>query len=109
MQSLLPDDEWPHAEAISGWWSRQNNPEIDLIGADREPLARRVHCVGSIKWLDNQPFGRHEYDALVRDMLAAPAPIRHPRFVVFRCGAANDLPLTAHCEPENFVRARQPR
>lgn len=49
---LMPNDEWPETEAIGGWWNRQNNPEIDLIGADREPVARQVSFVGSVKWLD---------------------------------------------------------
>ena len=107
---LLPDDEWPETEAIGGWWNRQNNPEIDLIGADREPVARQVHFVGSIKWLENQPFGRHEYDALVRDMLAVPgADPDTPRVVVSRCGVSDGLPLTAHWGPEDLVRAWQPR
>ncbi|MFL5999831.1 MAG: ATP-binding protein [Streptomyces sp.] len=107
---LLPDAEWPEIEAIGGWWNRQNNPEIDLIGADREPVARQVHFVGSIKWLENQPFGRHEYDALVRDMLAVPGTDPDtPRVAVSRCGVADGLPLTAHWGPEDLVRAWQPR
>jgi hypothetical protein len=75
----------------------QNNPESDLIGADREPVSRQVHFVGSIKWLENQPFGRHKYDALVRDMLAVPgADPDTPRVVVSRCAVADGLPLAAH-------------
>jgi AAA+ ATPase superfamily predicted ATPase len=107
---LLPDDRWPGTEAIGGWWNRQNNPEIDLVGADREPVARQVHFVGSVKWLDTQPFGRHEYDALVRGMLAVPgvAPAT-PLVAVSRSGVAEDLPLAAHWGPEDLVRAWQPR
>ncbi|WP_262703540.1 MULTISPECIES: ATP-binding protein [Streptomyces] len=44
---LMPSAEWSETEAIGGWWNRKNNPEIDLIGTDREPTARRVHFVGS--------------------------------------------------------------
>jgi hypothetical protein len=36
---LLPDADWPDTEAVGGWWNRQNKPEIDLVGTDREPLA----------------------------------------------------------------------
>lgn len=107
---LLPDAGWPDTEAVGGWWNRQNNPEVDLIGADREPVARRVHFIGSIKWLENQPFGRHEYDTLVRDMLAVPgAETDTPVVAVSRCGVANGLPLAAHWGPEDLVRAWQPR
>lgn len=85
-------------------------PEIDLVGADREPVARRVHLVGSVKWLEAQPFGRHDYDALVRALLAVPgAAPDTPVVAVSRCGVAADLPLTAHWGPEDLVRAWQPR
>ncbi|ELP65413.1 ATP-binding protein [Streptomyces turgidiscabies] len=107
---LMPNDDWPGTEAVGGWWNRQNNPEIDLIGADREPVARHVHFVGSVKWLETQPFGAHEYDALVRDMLAVPGTDeRTPLVAVSRCGVAADLPLAAHWGPADLVRAWQPR
>ncbi|MGC0338351.1 DUF234 domain-containing protein [Streptomyces sp. SLBN-8D4] len=107
---LLPNGEWPETEAIDGWWNRQNNPEIDLIGADREPVARQVQFVGSVKWLGNQPFGRHDYDALVRDMLAVPgAAPDTARVVVSPCGVVEGLPLTACWGPEDLVRAWQSR
>ncbi|WP_406374351.1 AAA family ATPase [Streptomyces sp. NBC_00647] len=107
---LMPNDEWPETEAIGGWWNRRNNPEIDLVGADREPAARKVQFVGSVKWLETQRFGRHEYDTLVRDMLAVPgASPDTPLVAVSRCGVVDDLPLTAHWGPEDLVRAWQPR
>ncbi|MGW0757224.1 ATP-binding protein [Streptomyces sp. NPDC002814] len=103
---LLPDEHWPETEAVGGWWNRQNNPEVDLIGADREPVAGAVHFVGSIKWLESQPFGRREYDTLVRDMLAVPgAGPDTPLVAVSRSGVTDDLPLAAHWGPEDLVRA----
>ncbi|MFC9908734.1 ATP-binding protein [Streptomyces sp. NPDC127197] len=103
---LLPDEAWPDTEAVGGWWNRQNNPEIDLIGADREPVAGRVHFLGSIKWLEDRPFDRHDYDALVRDMLAVPgAGTDTPLVAVSRSGIACGLPLAAHWGPEDLVRA----
>ncbi|WP_280343454.1 hypothetical protein [Nocardia abscessus] len=67
---LLPDDRWPETETVGGWWNRRNNPEIDLIGADREPVAKAIHFVGSIKWLEDRPFDRHDYDTLARSLPA---------------------------------------
>ncbi|WP_243740573.1 DUF234 domain-containing protein [Streptomyces sp. 8K308] len=105
---LLPDERWPETEAIGGWWNRLNNPEIDLIGADREPIAGAVHFIGSVKWLESQPFGRRDYDALARDMLAVPgARSDTPLVAVSRSGVAADLPLAAHWGPEDLVRAWQ--
>ncbi|MFI8926211.1 DUF234 domain-containing protein [Streptomyces sp. NPDC053474] len=94
---LMPNDEWPETEAIGGWWKRQNSPEIDPVGADREPVVRQVHFVGSVKWLEAQLFGRHEYDVLVRDMVAVPgAGPDTPLVAVSRCGVADGPSLSAH-------------
>jgi hypothetical protein len=103
---LLPDDDWPGVEAVGGWWNRQNKPEIDLVGADREPVAGQVHFLGSVKWLDTQPFGRREYNALVRDMLAVPgATVGTPLVAVSRSGVTDGLPLASHWGPEDLVQA----
>ncbi|MEU6380309.1 ATP-binding protein [Streptomyces sp. NPDC046909] len=103
---LLPNDDWPGTETIGGWWNRQNNPEIDLIGADRDPVAAAVHFVGSIKWLESQPFGRREYDTLVRDTLAVPGTGPDtPLVAVSRAGVTDDLPLAAHWGPQELVDA----
>ncbi|BBH68255.1 hypothetical protein ACTI_49400 [Actinoplanes sp. OR16] len=45
--------------AVGGWWNRQFNPEIDLVGADRAPIATRLHFCGSITWL-SKPFDAHD-------------------------------------------------
>jgi hypothetical protein len=103
---LLPDEHWPATEAVGGWWNRQNNPEIDLVGADREPVAGEVHFLGSIKWLESQEFGRRDYDSLARSVLAVPgAAPDTPLVAVSRCGVADGLPLAAHWGPEDLVRA----
>ncbi|MFI5568995.1 ATP-binding protein [Streptomyces sp. NPDC051740] len=108
LMRLLPDERWPDTEVTGGWWNRQNNPEIDLIGADREPVAGAVHFVGSVKWLESQPFGRREYDALARDVLAVPgAGPDTPLVAVSRSGVADGLPLAAHWGPEDLVHAWQ--
>jgi hypothetical protein len=50
---------WPDAQVVGGWWNRQFNPEIDLVGADRAPVASRIHFCGSVKWLGT-PFDSHD-------------------------------------------------
>ncbi|WP_103529371.1 ATP-binding protein, partial [Streptomyces sp. SM12] len=102
--SRLPHDgELPAVEAVGGWWNRQNKPEIDLVGADREPVAGRVRFVGSVKWLETQSFGRREYDAVVRDMLAVPGVTAEtPVVAVSRSGVSEGLPLAAHWGPEDL-------
>jgi len=56
---------WPDTTTVGGWWNRQFNPEIDLIGADGSPVARQLFFAGSIKWLGT-PFDNHDLGALHR-------------------------------------------
>jgi uncharacterized protein len=57
----LTDDHLPTGtHAIGGYWTRTNDPEIDIVGADRSPIAKRITVVGSIKWLENKPFDQRD-------------------------------------------------
>lgn len=62
---------WPDTEAVGGWWNRRFDPEVDLVGADRAPVARHVHFAGSVKWLGT-PFDGHDLVALRRGAAAVP-------------------------------------
>jgi hypothetical protein len=59
------------AEAVGGWWNRKFDPEVDLVGADRSPVAHHLYFVGSVKWLST-PFDRHDLVALMTDASAVP-------------------------------------
>ncbi len=50
---------------VGGYWTRSNDVEVDLVGADRAPVADRIHYVGSIKWHENRPFDHRDVAALV--------------------------------------------
>jgi AAA+ ATPase superfamily predicted ATPase len=56
---------WSGVEVVGGWWNRRFDPEIDLIGADRAPVAGHLHFAGSVKWLGTA-FDRHDLTALRR-------------------------------------------
>jgi AAA+ ATPase superfamily predicted ATPase len=56
---------WDDVETVGGWWNRRFDPEVDLVGADRGPVARKIGFVGSIKWLAS-PFDRHDLSNLTR-------------------------------------------
>jgi AAA+ ATPase superfamily predicted ATPase len=62
---------WPEAVAVGGWWNRAFDPEIDLIGADRAPVATMLWYAGSVKWLDH-PFGSRDLAALQRGAAQVP-------------------------------------
>ena len=105
---LLPEAGWPQIGAVGGWWNRQNRPEIDLIGADRHPVAGQVHFIGSVKWYENKPFAARDYDKLTQDATAVPGAIPDtPLVAVSRTGIADGLPLAAHWGPDDILRAWQ--
>ena len=62
---------WPEATAVGGWWNRAFQPEVDLVGADRAPVAGMIYYAGSVKWLD-RPFDERDAASLQRDAMAVP-------------------------------------
>ena len=62
---------WPDTEVVGSWWNRQVDPQVDLVGADRYPVASRIYFAGSVKWLGT-PFDRHDLAALTRSASAVP-------------------------------------
>ncbi|ADB32742.1 ATPase [Kribbella flavida DSM 17836] len=62
---------WPDVERVGGWWNRRFDPELDLVGADRAPIARRVDFAGSVKWLGT-PYDRHDLRELTHAARAVP-------------------------------------
>lgn len=104
---LLPDDRWPDAREIGGWWPRTNQPEIDLVGADRAP-ARKISFVGSVKWHERSPFGNHDFAALAKDAQYVPgADESTPLIAISRCGFDTDAPAAVY-GPGDLLRAWAP-
>jgi hypothetical protein len=56
---------WDSVTAVGGWWNRQFDPELDLVGADRAPVAQQILFVGSVKWLSS-PFDHRDLADLIR-------------------------------------------
>ena len=56
---------------VGGWWNRQFNPEVDLVGADQAPVARHLYFVGSVKWVGT-PFDDHDYAEMMRGAVQVP-------------------------------------
>ncbi|MGW0482917.1 ATP-binding protein [Nonomuraea sp. NPDC003214] len=103
----LPNDRWPDTEEVGGWWNRQNNPEIDLVGADRAPVAKNIHFVGSIKWLEQRRFDRHDYDELTRGAASVPGVTGRTAWVaVSRSGFEPGLPVE-QWGPDDLLAAWQ--
>ncbi len=100
---LLPDDVLPAAPAIGAYWTRSNSVEIDIVGADREPVAKKLLFLGSIKWLENSAFDEHDLLALQRHRLAlTDQPV--PLVAVSRSGVSTPG-LDASYGPADLLRA----
>jgi DNA-binding transcriptional ArsR family regulator len=100
---LLPDGLLPAAPAIGGYWTRSNDVEIDLVGADREPVAKRLLFLGSVKWLENSAFDSHDLAALQRHRAAItdePVPL-----VAVSRGGVGCSGLQAAYGPEELLSA----
>jgi uncharacterized protein len=103
---LLPDDQLAAAPVVGGYWTRTNQVEIDLVGADRVPVAGQLLFVGSIKWQDNAPFDRHDEAALIRHRSELTDDLI-PLVAVSRSGI--DSPASdARYRPEDLIRAWRP-
>jgi AAA+ ATPase superfamily predicted ATPase len=103
---LLPDSQLPFAEVIGGYWTRSNQVEIDVVGADRSPVASRLLFVGSVKWQDNSRFDRHDGAALMRQraqLTDDPIPV----VAVSRNGFDRAM-VDARYGPDDLIRAWSP-
>lgn len=101
----LADDRLPaDTNAVGGYWTRTNDPEIDIIGADCSPIAKKITLAGSIKWLENKPFDHRDLARLITHRSQLPgADDDTPLLAVSRsgCTANGVLSLT----PEDLIEA----
>jgi AAA+ ATPase superfamily predicted ATPase len=103
---LLPDDQLPAAPVVGGYWTRTNEVEIDLVGADRSPVATSLIFAGSIKWHDRTAFDRHDEATLMRQraqLTDDPVPL----VAVSRSGFDSPA-VDARYGPDDLIRAWNP-
>jgi hypothetical protein len=98
---------WSDARTVGGWWNRRFAPEVDLVGADRGPVARQVFFVGSVKWLGT-PFDDHDLAKLAGEAALVPGFTAGGTglMVVSRSGTTADRGrIDALWEPRDVVSA----
>lgn len=100
---ILPNRALPAAGAIGGYWTRSNDIEIDIIGADRGPIARELLFVGSIKWLESATFDVRDLGELRRQRALLGADSL-PMVAVSRAGVSCSG-LDASYGPEDLLAA----
>lgn len=108
LERHLPDDRFPNASFVGGYWTRRNLPEVDLVGADKPLAPARVGFVGSIKWRERAPFDDRDRAALAG--VAAQIPgvtLSTPLIAVSRTGARGATTgLAAVFDPEQLLGSR---
>ncbi|HWM39743.1 MAG TPA: DUF234 domain-containing protein [Streptomyces sp.] len=96
----LADDQLPsESNAVGGYWTRRNDPEIDIVAADRSPVAKKITLVGSVKWLENKPFDSRDLARLIEHRSQLPgADDSTPLLAVTRtsCTTPDVACLTPH-------------
>jgi uncharacterized protein len=101
----LPGESLPAGTSCVGsYWTRTNDPEIDIVGADRAPIAKKITLVGSIKWQDNRIFDLRDAARLVSHRSQLPgADDTTPLLAVTRNGSStNGIPVLG---PEDLLAA----
>ncbi len=102
---LLPLDGLA-AEAVGGYWTRTNVPEVDIIGADRNPLAKVITFAGSIKWLETEPFDNGDLNALAAATLQVPGASKDtPLIAVSRSGVGPNVNAAFKFGPNDLIKA----
>lgn len=102
---LLPDGLRPAAPAIRGYRTRSNDVEIDLVGADRQPVARRSLFLGSGERPESSAFDGHDLAAL-RKHRAAITDEPVPLVAVSRNGISCSSGLQTAYGPGKLLSAR---
>jgi AAA+ ATPase superfamily predicted ATPase len=105
LRRLPPQMLPPGTDVIGGYWTRSNDPEIDLVGADKAPVARRITLVGSIKWLERDGFDSHDLGRLIVHRSKLPgADSSTPLLAVTRTSDKRDLGVQM-LTPEDLLAA----
>ena len=88
---------------VGAYWTRTNDPEIDLVIADAQP-ATRLLGVGSIKWHETEPFGDADLNELIVHRSKLPgADDTTPLIAVSRTGVS--VTGVATIGPQDIIAA----
>jgi len=71
IRRLSPDPRLSGASIIGGYWTRTNDPEIDLVGRPEGKNAR-IAFVGTVKWHARKGLDDREVDSLLSDAAKVP-------------------------------------
>jgi uncharacterized protein len=107
IERLLPDERFGAARHVGGYWTRNNQVEVDLIGAD-SPVPRTISFVGSIKWRERARFTASDTRALSEQRATVPGAEDALLVGVSRSGFAADAALDVALSADDLIAAWRP-
>jgi AAA+ ATPase superfamily predicted ATPase len=106
IEQMLPDERFGEANHLSAYWTRTNDPEVDIVGHDDDRRPRSATFVGSIKWRQTAPFSREDAADLAAVRPLVPLTDSATRLLgVSRSGFSPDAKLDIELGPEDLLRA----
>jgi AAA+ ATPase superfamily predicted ATPase len=106
LERLLPAKRYGDARFLGAYWNRTHTVQVDLVGGDTRPVARRVPFVGSVKWRERNPFDRADTAALIAGRAHVPGAGSNARLVgVSRNGFAPDAGLDVALGAQDLLDA----
>ncbi len=107
LERLLPDRErFGTARYAGSYWNRSGSVEVDLVGGDAWPVAKRVSFVGSIKWRAQRRFSRADALELAARRAQVPGTSGKTLLVgVSSRGFDPDVPLDVQLSPQDLLGA----
>jgi AAA ATPase domain len=92
------------ARYVGSYWTRDNQIEVDLVGADAEN-PKRVAFIGSIKWRTRSPFGPRDAQRLAEQSADVPGAAAAKLVGVSISGFADDADLDVRLDPPMLIDA----
>ena len=77
IERMLPDERLGDANFVSAYWTRTNDPEVDLVGHAESYRPKSAAFLGSIKWREDAPFSRQDAAALAAAAHTSPTHQQH--------------------------------
>ncbi len=110
VERLLPDERFGEARTVGGYWTRTNQPEVDLVGLAYDDHVRpsRVAFVGSIKWRGTAKFDRADTRALAAVLPAVPGVDTDTLLVGVSASGFKDAGLDVELSPDDLLAAWRP-
>ncbi len=72
LERQLPHPNLPGATFVGSYWTRTNDPEVDVIGADKGRSPATIAFAGSIKWRDRAMFESADLEHLIATAARVP-------------------------------------